>query len=68
MLPPSVSPKLKNSIVWIRPTNIGCYGDQKNFRLIIDSHSSTNPENMAKLCPVDVEIIDVTETEANIFL
>ena len=40
----------------------------KNFRLIIDSHSSTNPENMAKICPVDVEIIDVTETEANIFL
>ena len=28
-----------------------------NFRLIIYSHSSTNPENLAKIGPVILEII-----------
>jgi len=32
-----------------------------NFRLVIDSHSSTNRENLAKIGPVDYEIIGVAE-------
>jgi len=32
-----------------------------NFRLIIRSHRSTNPGNLAKIGPVDLEIIGLTE-------
>jgi len=32
------------------------------FRLIMYSHSSANPGNLAKIGPVDVEIIGLTET------
>jgi len=31
-----------------------------NFRSIIHSHSSTNPKNLAKIGPVDFEIIGLT--------
>jgi len=33
---------------------------ETNFRLIIHSHSSTNPENFAKMDPVDFAIIGLT--------
>jgi len=37
-------------------------GDQNtHVRLIIYIHSSTSPENLAKIAPVDVEIIGLTE-------
>ena len=32
-----------------------------NFQLIIYSHIYTNPENLGKIGPVDVEIIGLTE-------
>jgi len=36
-------------------------GDRKtNFRLIIYNHISTNPEKVAKVDPVDYEIIGLT--------
>jgi len=35
-------------------------GSKTDLRLIIYSHSSTNPENVAKIDPVDVEIIGLT--------
>ena len=35
-------------------------GRKTNFRLIIYSHSSINPENLAKVGPVDFEIIGLT--------
>jgi len=52
--------------MWTEPTSIGCHGnvlgDQNtHVRLIIYIHSSTNPENLAKIGPVDVEIIGLTE-------
>jgi len=37
-------------ILWINPTKIGCRGN-------VHSHSSANHENLAKIGPVDFEII-----------
>ena len=47
---------------WQRPLR-----DRKtNFRLVIYSHSSTNPENLAKIGLVVVEIIGLTRIVKNI--
>jgi len=48
-----ITPKLVAVFPWQPPLR-----DRKktNFRLIIYSHSSTNPENFAKIGSVDVEI------------
>ena len=49
----------------MRPTKIGCRDNvprgikKTNFSLVIRSHSSTNRANLAKICPVDGEIIMV---------
>jgi len=53
--------------VWIKPTKIGCHGNvleeskKNNFRLIIYSLSPTNPENLAKIGPVDFKTIGLTK-------
>jgi len=49
---------------------IGCsgnvsWGSKNYFRLIIYSKSSINPENLAKIGPVDYEIINLTEIAKN---
>jgi len=46
----------KNRLPQQRPLS----GRKTNFRLIIYSHSSANPENLAKTGPVDFEIIGPT--------
>jgi len=58
-----MSPKLsvdktkKKWLPWQRPLR-----DRKtNFRLIIHSQSSTNPETVVKIRPADFEIIGLTE-------
>jgi len=38
---------------------------KKNLRLIICSHSFANPENVAKISPVDFEIMAVTQIVEN---
>jgi len=51
---------------------IGCYGNDplgiglKNVISFIHSQSSTNPANFAKMGPVDVGIIGLTEITKNI--
>ena len=40
-------------------------GQRTNFRLIVYSHCSTNPENLAKIGPVDFEIIGLTRIAKN---
>jgi len=45
----------------------GCHGNvplwsKTNFRSFIYSHSSTNPANLAKIGPVGVEIMGLTES------
>jgi len=52
----SVDETSKNWLPWQRPSR-----DQKTiFRLIIYSHSSTNPENLAKIGRVDFQITGPT--------
>jgi len=46
----------KDCFPWQSPLRDG----KTNFRLIIYSHSSINPENLAKVGPVDFEIIGLT--------
>jgi len=41
------------------------WGVEKNLRLIICSHSFANPENVAKISPVDFEIMAVTQIVEN---
>jgi len=49
--------KPKKWLPWQRPLR-----DRKtNFRLIIHSQSSTNPETVVKIRPADFEIIGLTE-------
>jgi len=52
--PPPAIETDKNWLPWQRPLV-----DRKttNFRLIIHTHSSINPENLAKIGPADFEII-----------
>ena len=66
MLPPSgeyrrnsVTQFWDNTVLWLEPKN-GCHGnvprviEKTNFKLIILSHGSTNPDNLAKIGPVDI--------------
>ena len=46
----------KNWLPWQRPLR----GRKTDFRLIVCSHGSTNPQNLAKIRPVDFEIIGLT--------
>jgi len=43
-----MSPKLRNSVLWLKLTKTGC-------------HSSTNPENLAKIGLADLDIIGLTK-------
>jgi len=54
----------RNSVLWIKPINWLTWLNKRrlrnrktNFRLIICCHSSTDTENLAKIGPVDFEII-----------
>jgi len=60
-----------NPILWIGPgfgpqnwlPRQRPLGNRKpNFRSFIHSHSSTNPANLVKIGPVDVEMIGLTES------
>ena len=51
----------KNWLPWQRPSNYR----KTSFRLIIYSHSSSIPENLAKIGLVSVEVIGLTEIVEN---
>jgi len=57
----SVDKTINNWLPWQRPLR----DPTANFRLIIYSHSSANPENLAKIGRVDVEIIGLKEIVKN---
>jgi len=60
----SVDKTNRNWLQWQSPLR-----DQKtNFRLIIYSHSSTNPEKLAKTSPVDFEIAGLTGIVKNKYI
>jgi len=53
--------KLRNSVLWISQQKLIALGVEKtNFRLTIYSHSSTSPENLEKIGPIDFEINGLT--------
>ena len=57
-------PCTKTNKIWL-PRQCLLRDQKTNFRLIIHSHSSANPENLAKIGPVDFEIIGRQESLKN---
>ena len=67
-----MSPKLRNSVLWLNsilwlsqnlvlPRQRPLRAQKTNSRLIIYSHSSTDPKNLAKIGRVEFKITGLTE-------